>query len=289
MNGSPSSWVVDVGEEDFERLVLQQSFERPVVVDFWAEWCGPCKALGPVLERLAGEHNGDVVLAKVDVDRAQGLAGYFGIETIPAVKAFRDGQVVLEFNGVLPEGHLREFFARIVPSEADRLVEQARAAEEAKPGEAEALYRRALEKGPNSDAARVGLARVLLAQKKDDEVADLLEPVGSDGPLGQEAQRLKGLLSLHGLSETVTGDEATLRQRLHDEPDNAHLRYELGCALAQKGRHEEALEALLSAAERDPGLAQTKVREAMVQVFYALGPSHPLSDKYRSRLARLLY
>ena len=282
-----SNWVMDVAEQDFERLVLEQSHQRPVVVDFWAEWCGPCRMLGPVLEKLVNERKGEVILAKVDVDQAQGLAAHFGIESIPAVKAFRDGQVVLEFMGVLPESQLRLFLDRIGPSETDRLVSQAQALEPKSAAEAETLYRRALAGEPAHDAARVGLARVLLEQKKDEEVAGLLEPVAAEGALGVEAQRLKGLLSLRGL--TGSGDEADLRKRLQTEPDNAEVRYELGCALAQKGKHEEALEMLLSAGERDPKLASTRVREAMVQIFYAVGPSDPLADKYRSKLARLLY
>ena len=289
MNGPASNWVFDVDEQDFERLVLQRSHERPVVVDFWAEWCGPCRTLGPMLEKLVNERRGEVLLAKVNVDQSQELAAALGIEKIPAVKAIRDGQIVLEFTGALPEPDLREFINRILPSQADRLVRQAFELEQKDPVKAEALYRQALQQEEEHDAARVGLARVLLAQKKSDEVAALLEPVGSEGPLGEEAQRLKGLLSLHGLSETVSGDEAALRKRLQAEPENAQVRYELGCALAQKGKHEEALEMLLSAGERDMKLATTKVREAMVQVFYAIGPSHPLSDRYRSRLARLLY
>jgi putative thioredoxin len=285
---SGSRWVFDVEEQDFERLVVQPSLQRPVVVDFWAPWCGPCKSLGPVLEKLVNELNGEVLLAKVNVDNAPNLAGYFGVESIPAVKAIRDGQLILEFTGVLPEANLREFLERIRPSQAERLVRQAEAVEEKNPAQAETLYRQVLAK-EDQDAARVGLARVLLAQKKEDEIPALLEPVAAEGPLAVEAQRIQSLLSLQNLSESVSADEATLRKRLEAEPENAQVRYELGCALAQRGRHEEALEMLLSAAERDMGLAQSKVREAMVQVFYALGPSHPLSDQYRAKLARLLY
>ena len=130
---------------------------------------------------------------------------------------------------------------------------------------------------------------MLLAQKKDEEVAGLLEAVAEEGPFGAEAQRLKGLLSLRGLADAAGGNEAELRQRMQAEPKNAEVRYELGCILTQQGRHEEALEMLLAAGERDAKLAAGKVREAMVQVFYAIGPSSPLADKYRSRLARLLY
>jgi putative thioredoxin len=287
MSKAPSDWVIDVEEQDFQRLVLESP--RPVVVDFWAEWCGPCRMLGPLLEKLVGERKGMIVLAKVNVDRAEQVAAHFGVQSIPLVLGFRDGQVVDGFVGVRPESDIRAFLDRIGPSEADRLVRQAEELEAKNAAEAEAVYRRALTREPAHEAARVGLARVLLAQKKDEEVAGLLESVGTEGPLGAEAQRLKGLLSLRGLGEAAGGSEADLRRRLQAEPDNAEVRYDLGCALAQQGRHEEALEMLLSAGERDAKLAAGKVREAMVQIFYAVGPSSPLADKYRSRLARLLY
>jgi putative thioredoxin len=284
-----SPWIVDVTEETFEDLVLRQSLEKPVVVDFWSPSCGPCRTLGPMLEKLTREHQGQVLLAKVNVDDAQALAMHFQIERIPFVVAFKEGQPFLQFEGALPESTLRDFFNRLLPAPVDPDLVRAQALEEPKPAEAEKLYRKLLAKDSASETVRVGLARVLAAQKKPDEVNALLEPIDSDGPNAEEAQRIRSLLSLQGLSASVSGDEAALRSKVAAEPNNVQAYYELGCLLAQKGKHEEALEMLLSAGERDPGLAAGKVREAMVQVFYALGPSHPTSDKYRSKLARLLY
>src|SRR5262245_23367899 len=109
MSKQGSTWIIDVGDADFEKNVLEASKHKPVVVDFWAPWCGPCRALGPVLEKVVDERKGEVILAKINVDESPKVAGAFGIEAIPAVKAFRDGQVVLQFEGVLPEPHLREF------------------------------------------------------------------------------------------------------------------------------------------------------------------------------------
>ena len=177
MSTGPSSWVIDVAEADFEREVIERSRRVPVVVDFWAPWCAPCRALGPVLERLAGERQGQFVLAKVNTDECQELAAAFRIASIPAVKAIRNGQIVLEFEGVLPEDSLRDFLDRISPTEADRLAEQAQALEETRPDEAEALYRRVLSGARPPDAALVGLARVLIAGGKEDEASTLLRRV----------------------------------------------------------------------------------------------------------------
>lgn len=283
-----SAWVRDVSEGDFEREVLQASRQHPVIVDFWAEWCQPCLRLGPVLERLVNERQGQVTLAKVNVEEARRLAAYFAIQTIPAVKAFRDGRVYREFTGLLPEAQLRAFLDEICPSEADHLVEQACALETTQPAQAEQMYRQALAEQRDLDAARVGLARVLLAQDRFDEMAEVLEPVGTEGELGEEASRLSAVAHLQRVGRPL-GDETTARQRLSLEPEDATARFELGCVLAAAGDYPAALQMLLSAGERDPKLAAGKVREVMVKVFQALGVNHPLAGEYRGKLSRLLY
>jgi putative thioredoxin len=288
VSATKSPWVIDVNEADFEKAVLEASRQRPVVVDFWAPWCGPCRALGPILERLAEERNGDFLLAKVNTDENQRLAMEFDIQGIPAVKAIRDGRVVLEFEGLLPEQHLRAFIDQITPSAADRKAEEAAKLEATDPAKAEAEYRQALAGDRPPDEARVGLARLLLARGADDEASDLLEAVGPSGEVGAEAARLKAQMQLKRRARDLP-DEATLRRGVEAEPDNAQARYGLGVVLAAAGRYEEALPMLLSAAERDPKLARSAVREAMVEVFHAVGVRSPLADEYRDKLTKLLY
>ena len=285
---SPSPWIIDVAEADFEKEVIERSHEVPIVVDFWAEWCGPCRTLGPVLERLAAEANGRFVLAKVDVDRAPSLSVAFAVQAIPAVKAFRGGKLVDGFVGVLPEPQIRQFLDKLGPSEAEQTVARAREDEERDPSRAESSYRKALELDPHLDSARVGLARVLLRQGKESEAQEVIENLVPAGDLADEVERLKATVEVRRLAAACPDLETALR-RADAEPENAQARYELGCALAAAGDHAEALEALTRAAELDRTLAKEKVRELMVRIFYLIGARSPLANEYRRRLSRLLY
>jgi len=228
------------------------------------------------------------VLAKVNVDEAQERARLYRIESIPAVKAFRDGKLVLEFVGVLPEAHLRDFLDRLMPSEADLLAKQARAEEESQPAAAEQKYRQALELNREHEEALVGLARVLIARKQDEEAETLLERLPPRGEQAAEIERLRGLIALGGLTRDVP-TEAAIRQRLQQEPNHAEARYQLGCLLASQGKHEAALAELLAAGTADVDLARSKVKEAMVKVFSIIGPRSELADDYRGKLRQLLY
>src|SRR5262245_36086478 len=173
---------IDVGDADFEREVLEKSRERPVVVDFWAAWCGPCRALGPILERLAKEHAGAFVLAKLDVDRAPATAERYGVRRIPPVLALEDGAPVAELTGAQPEPVVRQFLARVLPSEADRLAaEGAELAAGGHENAAEARFRSALERDVRHAGALLGLARVLGARGEREVALELLSRIVAGG------------------------------------------------------------------------------------------------------------
>ncbi len=284
---SASSWVIDVTEADFAEKVVEASRHQPVILDFWAPWCGPCRALGPVLEKVVNEQQGAVILAKINVDDNPNLAGYFQVESIPAVKAIVDGQLVLQFEGVLPEPHLKEFVRRLLTEQGEEKQPEQKQADN-DPAKAEKSYRDALAQDGANQQARVGLARALLAQNKLEEINDILEPVGSEGAEGAEADRIRAQVGLRQMAKDL-GTEAEARRRLTANPNSTQARYELGVVLAAAGQYEKALEVLMDAAEQDFKLAPTKIRDAMVKIFYVLGVDHPLANEYRSRLARLLY
>jgi putative thioredoxin len=245
--------VFDVDEADFERRVLERSRELPVVVDFWADWCGPCKQLTPVLERAATARAGKVALAKVDVDRNRRLQAAFRIQGIPAVKAFRDGRVAAEFTGALPPAEVERFFDALVPSEADELAT----------GGDEASLRRALELDPAHAVARRELGKLLLRRGDNGEAIELLE--GATGDFVAD-----GLLARARLA----GDDGLAP---------AFEAWDSGDLAAALERLQEAFAAEPDAGRRD------LIRRVLVALFTELGPDSELAREHRRRLSTALY
>jgi putative thioredoxin len=267
--GATNANVIEATDANFGEVVLEESFKRPVVVDFWAEWCQPCRMIGPVLERLAEEHGGDFLLAKLDTDSNPQAATAFRIQGIPAVKAFRDGKLVSEFVGAIPERAIRQWLEPLLPSEATGLVEQAGQAErEGRPEEADRLYRQVLTSDPNHVGAALGAGRVATERGQLDEARRLLQPLRPD----PEAERLLDAIEV---SEWAS-------------PDGSGPLAEAERAAAE-GRYQEALDTFLAAVQNGSEQDRRQAREAMLKVLSVLGEEHPLTAEYRRKLAAALF
>jgi putative thioredoxin len=282
-----NDWTIEAGEDNFESDVVERSHEIPVLVDFWAPWCGPCRVLGPVLERLAEEYSGKFVLAKVNVDESPSLAGAFGVQGIPAVKLIKDGEIAGEFTGALPEPAVREMLSRYLPSEYDAQADEAaELEEEGKQAEAKAIYQSILDAEPSHPKSLLGLGRVSMNGGDRDGALNYLERISPAAEERKEADRLIARLQLQG---DQNADEATLRQKLADNPDSLEARFDLAQALAANERFEEALNEFLKIVKSDRSFREDGARKAMVQIFDVLPPDDPLIDRYRSELAKVLF
>jgi putative thioredoxin len=279
--------VIEVNEDNFESEVVERSRQVPVLVDFWAPWCGPCRVLGPVLEKLAAEYTGEFVLAKINVDDNPSLAGEFGIQGIPAVKLFRDADVASEFTGALPESMVRQFLSRFLPSAADKQAQEAQKLEqEGKIAEAKALYQAILQSDPDYPKALLGLGRLLLNENDQNLALETLEKIS---PVAEERKEADRLIARLKLQSGAAQDEAKLRAAVESDPKNLEARFDLAQALAGRGNYEDALNHFLTIVKTDRTFRDDGAREAILQIFEVLGSDNPLTDKYRAELAKVLF
>ena len=277
-----SAFVKDVSQETFGTEVLQRSHQVPVVVDFWAAWCGPCRTLGPALEKVADAYGGAFELVKIDVDANQQLAQQFSVQSIPTVIAFRDGNAVAQFMGALPESKIRDFVDGILPSEIDKMVDRARTMViEGDEDAAAAVFRKVLEDVPDHPEAGTGLAALMIAGDEVEEALILLGKLTRSS----EVERLEATARLSEVRDT---DIDALDAILAADPNDEAARFELGQVLAAHGEYEPALDHLLAVVKAG-GAYRERARQAMVDVFGMLGADHPTTATYRRALASALF
>lgn len=287
MHTNPPDWIIEPTEQSFEADVVERSATVPVVIDFWAPWCGPCRQLAPVLEKLAAEYAGRFLLAKINTDLHPSLAAAFQVQSLPTVVAVRDRQLVDAFQGALPERDVRTWLDQILPSAADQLVRQGDAVAASQPDAAEALYREALTHDPQHAAARIGLARLCVEGNRLDEAERILQELEARGYLEPEAERVRSLWHVRRTADAA-GGAARLRAEAAARPDDLTLQVQLAEALAAEGDVRSALETCLAVVARDRAGVGQQAKGAMLEILRTVDDADLASD-FRRRLATLLY
>jgi putative thioredoxin len=284
----PSAYASDVTTATFQRDVLEASHAQPVIVDFWAPWCAPCRALKPILEKLANEYGGRFRLAKVNSDENPEISSAYGIRSIPDVYAFRDGKPVSHFLGALPESQVRAFIDQVVPSPSE--VERLRAAALRGAGDAAgalAALERAVALDARNALARLDLAELLIAARRLDEAEALLAQVAPDAQLDARVEALRASIGYERSGASGTG-EAELQARLASNPADHEARLTLAQRYAAAKRYAPALDELLEIVRRDKEWKDGEARRQIVNIFN-LAEDPELVSEYRRKLSSALY
>jgi putative thioredoxin len=282
-----SPFAFDVDQGNFQQAVIEKSMSTLVLVDFWAEWCNPCRVLKPMLEKLAEEYQGRFLLAKLNTEQNQDLATQFGVRGIPNVKAIYNGVLVDEFSGALPEAEVRAFIERNIPSPADqRLIQAGTQRDAGDLAGALATLAEASKLDPKNEDIRVEAADILLDQGEAEEAKRLLDSLS---PLTRMEDRATQLIAKadFALGGQAGGDEAGLRAALDADPADMDSRLKLANLLVARGRHAEGMDELIEMVRRDRAWNEEAARKTLLSVFSLLG-ADPLVTPYRRKLASAL-
>lgn len=286
---SASAYVQDADAGSFQSRVIDASRRVPVLVDFWAAWCAPCRALAPVLERLADEFRGRFLLVKIDTDGEQELARQFGIRSLPTVKLFKDGSVVGEFMGVQPESRVRALLERYVFRESDEARARAAALrDQGELTEARSLLEQARAADPANHRIIPDLVNVLIELGELEAAAEMLDSLSADIKTEAEVQRAVAHLTF---AEAAAGAAAPeeLARLIESNPRDCESRYRLGALHVVRGEYEAAMEQFIEVLRSDRSFRDDAGRKALLSVFAVLGSDHPLVGRFRARMSSLLH